>query len=51
MKARIIGYLLVIAVVAALYVVTEQPGNNNTQSAPAFKPSNNDAAFKGLSVN
>lgn len=50
MKTRIIGSILVVVVLAALYLVTG--GDTSTQpTVPTFSPSASDAAFKGLSVN
>jgi len=50
MKSRIIGYILVILVVGALYVLTESSNTQSTPAQPTFKTGNDDA-FKGLSIN
>lgn len=51
MKARLIGFVLVFTVLAALYVLT---GNNGPASSPvpgpAVQPSSSDADFKNLKI-
>ncbi len=52
MKARIIGSIIVLAVLGALFVLTEGNGGSNTNK-PQFssQPNSSDNAFKDLKIN
>lgn len=51
MKARLIGFVLVLAVLAVLYVLTGDKGPASSPvPSPAVQPSSSDADFKNLKI-
>lgn len=50
MKIRLIGFVLVFAVLAVLYVVIEDNGAQTSSPAPAAASSSSDADFKSLKI-
>lgn len=51
MKARLIGFVLVFAVLAVLYVLTENNGSaSSSVSSPAVQSSTSDSDFKNLKI-
>lgn len=51
MKTRIIGSIVIIIVLAALYFVSEGLPQGSSAPAQTSAPSNNDSSFKSLSIN
>lgn len=47
MKARLIGFVLVFAVLAVLYVLT---GDSGPASSPVSQPGTSDSDFKNLKI-
>lgn len=51
MKAQIIGIILVLSVLGALFVLTEGDFSGSTTAPTVSNPGTNDSAFKDLKIN
>jgi hypothetical protein len=51
MKAQIVGIVLVLLVLGALFVLTEGDFSGSTTAPAVSTPSTNDSAFKDLKIN
>lgn len=51
MYSRIFGVIVLAAVLAVLFVLTEETGTQNTAPMQQMAPSSSDADFKGLKIN